>query len=97
MPPLILPFIIAVCLAIQAQTRQYGYNEGRENPLKSRKTEGNDMVGGCVSKAVYSGLQARRRKDTTEYIIHEGKRYEYRSDTQIFRHDATRLTRIKKA
>jgi hypothetical protein len=24
-------------------------------------------------------------------------RYEYRSDTQIFRHDPTRLTRIKKA
>ncbi|GHU53736.1 hypothetical protein FACS1894132_06750 [Clostridia bacterium] len=52
---------------------------------------------GCVSKAVYSGLMARRHKDTAEYIIHEGKRYEYRSDTQIFRHDATRLTRIKKA
>jgi len=52
---------------------------------------------GCVSKAVYSGLQARRRKDTAEYVTHEGKRYEYRCDTQIFRHDATRLTRIKKA
>ena len=52
---------------------------------------------GCVSKAVYSGLQARRRKDTNEYIIHEGKRYECRCDTQIFRHDATRLTTIKKA
>ena len=55
------------------------------------------MASGCVSKTVYSGLQARRHKDTAEYIIHEGKRYEYRSDTQIFRHDATRLTRIKKA
>ena len=30
---------------------------------------------GCVSKAVYNGLQARRRKDTAEYIFHEGKRY----------------------
>jgi hypothetical protein len=69
------------------------------------KTEGKNMkASGCVSKAVYSGLQARRRKDTAEYIIHEGKRYEYRSDTQIFSKtcqwhvlNATRLTRIKKA
>jgi hypothetical protein len=52
---------------------------------------------GCVSNAVYSGLQARRHKDTAEYIKHEGKTYEYRCDTQIFRHDAMRLTRIKKA
>ena len=52
---------------------------------------------GCVSKATYSALQARRRADTAEYIIHEGKRYEYRCDTQIFRHDATKLVRIKKA
>ena len=68
----------------------------------TEKQGGTKMYGavrnsGCVSKTVYQGLQARRKKDTAEYIIHEGKRYEYRSDTQIFRHDATKLTRIKKA
>ena len=52
---------------------------------------------GCLSKAVQSGLIAKRKKDTAEYIVHEGKRYEYRSDTQIFRHEATKLVRIKKA
>ena len=52
---------------------------------------------GCVSKAVYQGLQARRKKDAAEYITHEGKLYEYRCDTQIFRHDATKLVRIKKS
>ena len=52
---------------------------------------------GCVSNAIYQGLQARRKGDKSEYIIHEGKRYEYRADNQIFRHDATKLTRIKKA
>jgi hypothetical protein len=61
------------------------------------KEETDMKPSGCVSKAVYSGLQARRRKDTAEYVFHEGKRYEYRCDTQIFRHDATKLTRIKKA
>ena len=52
---------------------------------------------GCVSKAVYQGLNARRKADTAEYIIHNGVRYEYRCDTQIFRHDPTKLVRIKKA
>lgn len=52
---------------------------------------------GCVSKATYSGLLARRKTDKAEYIVHEGKRYEYRCDTQIFRHDTTKLVRIKKA
>ena len=59
--------------------------------------QGSIKNSGCVSNAVYMGLQARKKKDMAEYIIHEGKRYEYRCDTQIFRHDTTKLTRIKKA
>jgi hypothetical protein len=70
---------------------------GRPKNKEDTNMRGTIRCSGCVSKATYHALQARRRKDTAEYIIHDGKRYEYRSDTQIFRHDATRLTRVKKA
>ena len=52
---------------------------------------------GCVSKGVYNALQARRRQDIAEYITHDGFLYEYRSDTQIFKHEATKKVRVKKA
>jgi hypothetical protein len=71
--------------------------QGTHQKTEVRKMRGTVKNSGCVGKGVYSGLMARRKADTAEYIIHEGKRYEYRCDTQIFRHDATKLTRIKKA
>jgi hypothetical protein len=52
---------------------------------------------GCVSKSTYNALQARRKQDTAVYIQSKNGLYEYRNDTTIFRHEATKKVRVKKA
>ena len=52
---------------------------------------------GCLSKELQRAIHERGKNKGAEIIFHDGKRYEYRSDTQIYRHDQTKMVRIKKA